>query len=992
MKKIFLFLYFLTLIGYQSNSYSLPKDIFQSFGRENSGKDIPTFAIVQELNKKYREDPNLNTDQKIKFIIEALSFAAPYMPDQDFENLIKESESIILINAKDTDIAIAQGVFFISMLNKRSYQNPVKGYVWPFSISKEEVFLKLDQLTELEKCSIGRIGCEKLKNIPFVKSFLALITTPTYINYGKYDQARAAINEMLIGFNTRPDKLLSAKEIEDWPDLQKFYLYLAYGMKYRLAEATGTLDISIEETKYISENFYVLMKYMEKNEKTLGINYGDFRWVYELDFKIGRYDRVLDKARYLLSKMPINNKNFVITSGRSLIMKDIAETYQKVGLFDLAAKYRDDSVELDTYTGLIDTRTIGFKMYDSLINNDYENANKFVNIYDSKVCNAASDESQDKKSCNEFVSNFKELLSARKGAVSESQKKEFEYKHWSRSAEWYEKNILNTSLKNSSASNDLLMIDDYLFMHDAYAWGGNKILAAYYGKKYVNTIQKLRAEISGSKENLLEIFTESHAENIKKISSTFYEINDFQAAWACISIIKENEFLDFVRRRGVDDKFLTTISLSKPEAEYSIKYDLLVNEIRILNEKFPTKDNLELKRLIKSKEDSLDALKRDFLVKSKRFYAENLTKNRTDSPVSLSSGEAAIQFLVTEKNLTIYVSTSTENKKIDKPISKVSFRQDILDLQRVLSGKKEIDQTKVNNLSILLFSESFDFLKDKNIHKIKVKTDDFISLIPLSVLNDNGSAINSKYVIESIGIANKNIKYSKVNNFDLNAFAASKGSSDNKFKPLPGAKNEIDLIMNLNFSNKQARLKSYVDSDFTRESFKKSFYNDISYVHVATHFKADGNLASTSKMLLGDGSLMSLEEMRDDIPKIKTNLVALSACNTGDVITSSNKSFEGLASVFQQKGARNVLSTLWEIDDQATSDFMGIFYSILFNNKVSPSQALAYTQNIFRAGKPDMDRLKINFGHDTQTLSLLKNVSKYSHPYYWSAFQVSTIN
>ena len=993
MKKIFLFFCFITLISSQSNAYSLSKDTFKSFDRESSGKDIPTFATVQELNKKYRDDPNLSTDQKIKFIIEALTLAASYLPDQDFENLIKESESIILINAKDTDIAIAQGVFFISMLNKRSYQNPVKGFVWPFSVSKDEVFLKLDQLTELEKCSIGRFGCEKLKNIPFVRAYLALITTPTYINYGKYDQARASINEMFIGFNTRPDKLLSAKEIEDWPNLQKFYLYLVYGMKYRLAEATGTLDISIDETKYISDNFYGLMKYIEKNEKTIGIVYADFRWVYELDFKIGRYDRVLDKARYLLSKMPVDNKNFVITSGRSLIMKDIAMTYQKVGFLDLAAKYRDDSVELDAYSGLIDTSTLGFKMYDSLVRNDYEAATKFINLFESKVCEVEINDTKDlRKACNEYVFNFKELLNDRKASGSENQRKELDHKHWSKSAEWFEKYILKSPEKNSGSSHDFELVDSYSFMHDAYVSGDNKIMAAYYGKKYVNTIQKLRTEISGNKENLFEIFTESHAEQIKKISSTFYEINDFSAAWACINIIKENEFLDFVRRRGVDDKFLTTISLSKPEAEYSIKYDLLLNEIHILNERFPNKDNLEFKKLIKNKEDLLDIIKRDFLVQSKRFYAENLTKNKKNSPVSLSAGEAAIQFLVTDKNLTIYVSTSTENKKFEKPINKASFRQDILDIQRSLSSKKEIDQSKFNSLSNLLLSDSFDFLKNKNINKLKIKSDDFISLIPLSVLNDNGSQINGKYVIESIGIANKNIKYSKINNFDLNAFAASKGSTDNKFKALPGAKSEIDLIMNLNLSNKQAHRKSYVDSDFTRESFKNSFLNDISYVHVATHFKVDGNLASTSKMLLGDGSLISLEEMRDDIPKIKSNLVALSACNTGDVISSSDKSFEGLASVFQQKGARNVLSTLWEIDDQATSDFMGIFYSVLLNNNVTPSQALAYTQNIFRTGKQDTDRKKINLGQDTQVFSLLKNIGKYSHPYYWSAFQVSSIN
>ena len=146
-------------------------------------------------------------------------------------------------------------------------------------------------------------------------------------------------------------------------------------------------------------------------------------------------------------------------------------------------------------------------------------------------------------------------------------------------------------------------------------------------------------------------------------------------------------------------------------------------------------------------------------------------------------------------------------------------------------------------------------------------------------------------------------------------------------------------------------------------------------------------------MLFGDGTTETVEDISRALPAIDTFLVTLSACNTGNVFVSNNgASYEGLSNIFQLKGARNVISTLWEISDQGSSDFMIIFYSIFFNNDIKPSEALTYTQTLFRTGDVTKLPKKINLKKDRLTIEVLENLGKYAHPYFWSAFQISTVN
>ena len=68
----------------------------------------------------------------------------------------------------------------------------------------------------------------------------------------------------------------------------------------------------------------------------------------------------------------------------------------------------------------------------------------------------------------------------------------------------------------------------------------------------------------------------------------------------------------------------------------------------------------------------------------------------------------------------------------------------------------------------------------------------------------------------------------------------------------------------------------------------------------------------------------------------------------------------GLPQAFQLAGARNVIASLWAIDDAVTAKFMQAFYQAYHQEGLAPSAALRRARHVIRKLYPD--------------------------PYYWSAF------
>jgi CHAT domain-containing protein/tetratricopeptide (TPR) repeat protein len=93
----------------------------------------------------------------------------------------------------------------------------------------------------------------------------------------------------------------------------------------------------------------------------------------------------------------------------------------------------------------------------------------------------------------------------------------------------------------------------------------------------------------------------------------------------------------------------------------------------------------------------------------------------------------------------------------------------------------------------------------------------------------------------------------------------------------------------------------------------------------------------------GDDGILTAVEVAD-LDLERTELVVLSACETGRGETAGGEGVLGLQRAFQIAGARNVVASLWVIDDEATVALMRLFYHKLWNEKKPPAVALREAQ------------------------------------------------
>lgn len=227
----------------------------------------------------------------------------------------------------------------------------------------------------------------------------------------------------------------------------------------------------------------------------------------------------------------------------------------------------------------------------------------------------------------------------------------------------------------------------------------------------------------------------------------------------------------------------------------------------------------------------------------------------------------------------------------------------------------------------------------------------------------------------------------------LNQAVALNRFGFSELPPLPGTKTEVENI-SASLKNNAWKINTFTEEKASEQQLKK--INSPKVLHIATHgfflkdvedsedetilgfeaSKLKSNPLLRSGIMMAGASIVARDTLATEFEQdgiftayeasllnlSNTDLVVLSACETGLGVDLNNQGVFGLQRAFYIAGAKNLIMSLWVVDDDATQILMSEFYK---EWALNPAK-----ENISKSFKKAQAEVR----------------KKYPHPYYWGAF------
>ena len=344
---------------------------------------------------------------------------------------------------------------------------------------------------------------------------------------------------------------------------------------------------------------------------------------------------------------------------------------------------------------------------------------------------------------------------------------------------------------------------------------------------------------------------------------------------------------------------------------------------------------------------------------NKRSLIEDLSVNKisiSDIQSKLSNNVTVISYYY--DNEKFYAFLLGKNSIELVPLHRKSIEEDVQAFGKLIEADSDSITDAAEKLYLRLFSPLKDKLKENNLIIIKYGV---LHYVPFAALKNNNTFLIDEFTINYLpsSALMVNNGTNKIAHGQSILALGNPNIGNSKYE-LPYAEEEVKELGKL-FKNSKILIKD----NASKENLLK-FGNDYRYIHIASHGKfIEENPMESGLMLAGQSFIDSSDRLTvKDLYSIKLNadLVTLSACETGLGKVASGDDVLGLVRGFMFAGAKNIISTLWAIDDEATKKLMVVFYKQL-NSGATHSVALRIAQ-----------------------LQLKK---EYPNPKYWAAFELT---
>lgn len=552
----------------------------------------------------------------------------------------------------------------------------------------------------------------------------------------------------------------------------------------------------------------------------------------------------------------------------------------------------------------------------------------------------------------------------------------------------------------------------------------NPSAAIFFGKEAVNTIQGMRSGISSVEKDLQKSFLKTKWHVYAFLADLLIDCGRLPEASQVLDMQKEEEYYDFLCRENGADAARTTMA-TYTDDELNLSEDLKVKSLRVAalgreyavlkQKKMLGLDSREEERY-KQIERNLDTTRKDFsdsvdkMIASSHTAAANTRDSATDEAPDtlekmegllreLGHGAVAIHYLITDDKLRIILTTAGKQLERDFLIPSDELNRKIMGFRKALENPRIATLAESRNLYDIIIAPIDADLREAGAQTLMLNLYGALRYLPVAALHDGKGYLVERYLVAVSTPAAKPVMSSKPKKEWL-VGGLGMSHSIRDFQPLPYVPAELESIVRHGTSDKDGVLPGviYLDNAFTRQAFESVLLQRFPVIHIASHFELKPGTKKSSYLLLGDGTTLSLADIRDrkyDFTGV--DMLTLSACNTAVSASATNGSeVESFGALAQNQGAKGVLATLWQVGDQSTCLLMQNFYRIRAENPgITKAEALNRAQLMFIRGEllaantQDTRRgMRVSSPGDKEGPGPAAGDSPiaYSHPFFWAPF------
>ncbi len=547
----------------------------------------------------------------------------------------------------------------------------------------------------------------------------------------------------------------------------------------------------------------------------------------------------------------------------------------------------------------------------------------------------------------------------------------------------------------------------YFQLARLFAADGDRRLAILFAKLSIRQIERQRGRFIGEYRRFDRGFLQDKVVVYRALADWLMEDGRIDEGLEVLQLLKSQELYDFVQR-SVDIDSGERVALTDAE---SAMFRVYSNALRTDSANISTGETIErlgrldeaqrlsvgeraqFNQLLAAQHNAAGDLARRLRVVIESFAGQSIrraihpTQNDTiragllEREVNRYGPDTAVAvYLLTDTHLRILIATSLSRREIRIDLDGAALRRDI---GRFLDGMTRRDDVSSQSAALydVLVRDVDETAAKAHARRLVLWLDGALRYLPFAALNSPTGPLLERY--EILAHANANAQEAPVRSEPLRVRGFGLTRAVAGFAALPAVADELCYLVNgpiagltttsaactdTKFGTGMIDGEAYTNDAFTAQALVTplSSLPEFSVLHLGTHFSLRPGNALRSFLVLGDGNRLTLERINSlDFRGIQ--LVTLSACQTalGGATTDDGRELEALSAIVQRRGARQVVASLWPVEDTSTATLMRAMYAAFVANPSDAAGALRTAQLALRADPV------------------------HAHPYFWAGFVAS---